>query len=102
MTELKLAPFGARVLLERAVATKVGSILLPGNAAKRHASLKCKVLAVGPACDGTIKVGQTVLIGSHCGAWLDADGNTLAPDEGADKGLFYIVMDEDILAEVRA
>lgn len=97
-----LKPFGARVLLERRAANQVGSILLPDSAAKRHASLKCRVLETGPACDGTIKPGMDVLIGAHCGTWLDASGTPLSPEQGAKEGSLYIVMDEDILAEVVA
>lgn len=98
--ETNLRPLGARVLLKREVATKAGSIIIPQTAAKRHADLKCEILACGPACEWGLKPGQMVLIGAHCGTWIDKDGRTLLPDEGADKGLYYIVMEEDILCTV--
>ena len=43
-----LKPLFSRVLVEREVAVKKGSILLPGNAQLKYASLRCKVVAVGP------------------------------------------------------
>ena len=95
MPELK--PLFARVLLEREKAIKVGNILLPDSAAKRHASLKCRVLAKGPNADESIRIGSMVIIGMHAGAWLNAEGKSVAQPEDAE---LYIVVDEDIICEV--
>ena len=95
MPELK--PLFARVLLEREKATKVGSILIPDSAAKRHASLKCRVIAKGPSADESVRIGSLVIIGMHAGAWLNAEGKAVSQPEDAE---FYIVMDEDIICEV--
>jgi len=94
---MKLKPHFARVLLYREKAEKVGSIMLPPSAQKRHASLKCKVLAKGPAADESIKIGSWVIVGKHAGAWIRADGMAANTDDEAE---FYVVNDEDIIAEV--
>ena len=92
-----IKPLFARVLLRREKEEKIGSIILPDDAQKRYASLRCKVLAVGPAADPSIAVGTTVLIGQHAGAWINLKGTPGLPD-GEER---YIVQDEDILCEVR-
>lgn len=88
-----LEPTFARVLLKRPVAEKVGSILLPSEAAKKHATLKCEVMALGPTAEG-VSVGDMVIIGQYAGAWLDEDGDP------APEGEYFIVQDEDIVAKV--
>ena len=91
---MKLIPLFARVLLKRPRADKKGSIIIPDTAQQRHATLKCEVLAKGPAADKSIRVGAHVLIGQFAGAWLDEDGNQVP------EGEYYICADEDILCEV--
>lgn len=95
---MRLKPLFARVLLERVRAQQIGSIILPDNVADRHASLKCKVLAVGPSCEPEIAdlIGKSVLIGKNAGTWLNADGNTAT----ADAATHFMVMEEDILCAV--
>lgn len=93
---MNLKPLFGRVLLERKKTEKIGSILLPNSAAERHASLKCRVLALGENADPSVKVGSWVLIGKHAGTWLDENGNPVPNDEAR----FFIVQDEDILCEV--
>lgn len=89
-----LKPLFARVLLKRETLKKVGSILVPEESQKRHASMKCKVVAVGPACDKSIEPGMTAIVGQYAGAWLDEDGKAV-PD-----GDWFIATDEDLLAIV--
>lgn len=98
-----LQPLFARVLLEREVATKIGSILMPKTTQMKFASLKAKVLAIGPDVNDAertntvINVGDTVIVGKHAGSWLDDSGQ---PADDADKAKYYIVADEDILCVV--
>lgn len=91
-----MRPLFARVLLERPKADKIGSIILPDQERLRHASMKCKVLAKGPTADESIRVGATVLVGQHAGAWLNAEGKPVSKPDDAD---FFICQDEDILLE---
>lgn len=95
-----LEPLFARVLLEREKLVKVGEIFIPDQAQKRNATLKCKVLAVGPSVDDSIKklVGKWVLLGRHAGDWINEEGDPVAKDDTKE---YYICQDEDILAEVR-
>ncbi len=94
---MNIKPLFARVLLERHKVEKIGSIQLPESMAKQQARLKCKVLAVGPHADESIKTGSVVLIGRHAGDWLNTEGK---PVSNADDAELFIVQDEDILAEV--
>lgn len=93
---MKLKPLFARVLLKREKFEKAGSILIPMDQQKRYASTRCEVLAKGPEAHEQIKIGSTVLIGQHAGAWINAEGKPAS--EGEDE--FYIAQDEDILCEV--
>lgn len=92
-----IQPLFARVLLEREKKEKQGGIIIPEEAQKRHATLRCKVLAIGPACDPSIVPGITVLIGRHAGDWINIDGKPIA---GADDAEFFIAQDEDVLAVI--
>lgn len=98
-----MKPLFRRVLLERRIAEKKGSVLLPKQYQLRHAALKCTVIAVGPDVNDDIvtktkiAVGDVVIIGKHTGAWLDTEGN---PVDDPDTAEFYIIQDEDILAKV--
>jgi len=98
-----IQPLFARVLLEREPEKKKGSIIIPKSSQMKFASLRCKVIAIGAdvndetRTNSTINIGDTVLIGKHVGGWLDLDGE---PVEDADKAVFYIVQDEDILARI--
>lgn len=92
-----LKPLFARVLLERQKADKVGSIFVPAEAAKRHATLRCRVLACGPEADSSIQPDMEVIIGLHTGTWINADGRPIASPDTAE---YFIVQDEDILCVV--
>lgn len=97
---MKLQPLFARVLLERNRVEKIGNILIPDMAKERHASLKCRVLELGPTADGVV-VGDTVLIGRNAGTWLDKDGNVVPKEPEDGDTAYYIVQDEDILCVVK-
>lgn len=99
MSKVKITPLFGRVLLERPKREKIGSLILPADSQKRHATLRCKVLAKGPNADDSVKVGSQVVIGMHAGAWVNAEGE---PVTRPDQAEFYIVNDEDILFEVSA
>ena len=90
-----VTPLFARVLLWRRKAEKIGSLYLPDEAAKRHASLKCTVLAVGPTADASIEVGDEVLVGRYAGDWLNMEGTPITKNEEAE---LFIAADEDLLA----
>lgn len=94
-----MQPLFARVLLERVRIKQIGAIILPDNVAERHASLKCRVLDVGPTCEQEIRdlIGREVLIGKNAGTWLSAEGNTVLK---ADEAAFFMVHEEDILCAV--
>ena len=96
---MNLKPLFGRVLLERNRMEMIGNIILPDIARERHASLKCRVIALGDNAEG-VKPGQTVLIGRSAGAWLDKDGNPVPKEPEPGEIAYYIVQDEDILCIV--
>ena len=99
-----MQPLFRRVLLERKTLEKVGPIFIPESAKMRHATLRCKVVAIGPdvndvECTKTvISVGDEVIIGKHAGAWLDVEGN---PIDNPETAKYYIIQDEDILMRIK-
>lgn len=98
-----LQPLFSRVLLEREVAKKIGSIIMPKTTQLKFSTLKAVVVAIGPdvndveRTETVIEVGDVVIIGKHAGSWLDENGN---PVDNADDAKYYIVQDEDILVKV--
>lgn len=90
----KMEPLGGRILLRRKTAKQIGSIILPDEAAKRHASLRCTVIECGPACEWDLKPGDDVLIGRLAGTWVNPDGK---PITDADEAEYFVVMEDDIL-----
>lgn len=89
-----LKPLFDRVLLKRPKLEKVGSILIPIDQQKRHATLRCEVIAVGPGVAECIRPGMHVLIGRYAGEWMDSDGNPTP------EGEYYVAVDTDLIAEV--
>lgn len=88
-----LEPLFARVLLRRdSAAPKSKLILIPEQAEKRLAPCTGTVIAVGPACDLSIKPGQHVVFGQHAGAWVKIPGS----DEE-----HYVCQDEDIIGVIK-
>ena len=96
---MRLVPLFGRVLLERNRIEKINSIIIPDMAKERYASLKCRVISLGPNAEG-VEEGQTVLIGRNAGAWLDKDGNPVPQEPEPGEVAYYIVQDEDILCRV--
>jgi co-chaperonin GroES (HSP10) len=107
-------PKFGRVLIEREVKEKTtGGIILPDNAAKRHAACVGKIVALGETAGWTetydeqgnpktvrvFKEGQTVIFGRHSGAWLDATYDAKGTDQ--DDGKLFICQDADILAVIK-
>lgn len=90
----KMVPLGGRILLHREVKEKVGSIILPPDAAKRNAPLRCTILDTGPACEWGLKPGEEVLIGRLAGTWINMSGKPITEPEEAE---YFIVQEEDIL-----
>lgn len=92
-----MKPLFARVLLERKVRSKVGSIIIPEDRQQALAYTRCKVLDVGPNCDPSVQglIGKHVLIGKYAGDWINANGE---PGTPSDVELYYICQDEDLLA----
>jgi co-chaperonin GroES (HSP10) len=97
MTEI-IQPLGDRILLKRNVAEKVGSILLPDDAQKRLAKLRCEVIRCGPACEWGLRPGDEVIIGQYAGTWLTEEGS---PVVEAEEAFFYICGEADIIAVIR-
>ncbi len=92
-----IKPLFDLVLLERAKAEKIGSIIVPRDMQKRHATLRCRVVAKGPNADESVPIGAWVLIGIHTGTWINADGRPVADQSTAE---FFICQDRDVLAVV--
>lgn len=105
-------PIFGRVLLEREVLKKVGSILLPDAEHKRQAVCKGKIVALGETAGWTkvytesgeekvirvFKVGDIVSFGRHAGTWLDKSyGLAKENDEEAP---YFLCQDVDILAVI--
>lgn len=84
-------PLFARVVLKKHIPTQQGRIIIPDQFQKQLTDQTGEVIAVGPTCDATIKVGQTVYLGKHAGAWIKMPGTD---DE------LFICQDEDILATI--
>lgn len=95
---MRLKPLFARVIVRREMFTKSsGGIIIPDAAAKRHSAARGEVIAVGPTADESVKVGKTYVFGRYAGAWLD---EKCQPTEDEAKGEFYVLQDEDLIAEV--
>lgn len=104
----KLAPKFGRVLIKREVKEKTkGGLILPENAAKRHAPCEGVIVSLGETAGWVevyedekltpkkiFEIDDKVIFGRHAGAWLDAS-------EGNDDGTLFICQDADILAVVK-
>lgn len=106
MSKCQYQPLFGRVIIERVVLDKIGSIQLPDHLKKRHARSEGVVIAKGPSADESIKIGQHVIFGKHAGTWLDntyssattVQGHPGLRDNG--DGTLFLCQDEDILAIV--
>lgn len=98
---LPLKPLFDRVLLHREKPEKMGSIIIPEEAAKRHAPNLGKVIAVGLEADPGIHVGRTYVFGAYAGTWINEKGTPLPQsDGGSEDAEFYVCQDTDLIAEV--
>ena len=114
-TGVKYKPKFGRVLIKREVHEQTkGGIILPDNAAKRHAPCVGVIVALGETAGWTevyncvdengpntsavqtLHVGDKVIFGRHAGAWLDG---TYKDSENND-GTLFICQDQDILAVI--
>ena len=92
---MTMTPLGGRILLYRKAAkTTSGGVILPDDVAKRNASLRCTVVACGPACEWGLKPGDDVLIGRLAGTWVNPEGK---PITDIDEAEYFVVMEDDIL-----
>lgn len=92
-----LKPLFNRVLLEREKLARVGNIIIPDEAQKRHSNIRGTVVARGPDADEQIKEGMEVIFGLYAGSWVNAEGK---PTTKNDEAEFFLLNDEDILCEV--
>lgn len=105
----KYEPKFGRVLIEREVKEKIGSIYIPEAQQKRSAACIGKIIALGETAGWTetlhsdpiqtLKIGDTVIFGRHSGAWLDNTYDAKGGDN--DDGKLFICQDQDILAVVK-
>lgn len=109
MKEVKYRPLFGRVLLERDVLKKVGSIIIPEDQQKRQAICKGKIIALGETAGWTksydnkgeqkmvrtLNVGDVVSFGRHAGTWLDTSYGVANKEEDAP---YFLCQDEDLLA----
>lgn len=81
-------PLFARCLIERIVADKIGSIIIPADKIKIMAATGGKLIACGATCEDSVKalVGKEILFAKFAGDWIKVN----------DKEIF-IIQEEDIL-----
>lgn len=105
-------PIFGRVLIEREILRKVGSIIIPESEQKRQALCKGKISALGETAGWTrtwgqdgkekmmcaLKVGDVVSFGRHAGTWLDTTYGIA--DNTKDDAPYFLCQDEDILAVI--
>lgn len=106
MSECKYRPLFGRVLIEREIASKHGSIVIPEHLQRRHSRAEGVIVAVGPTAEG-VKVGDRVIFGKHAGTWLDSTYTEvkMQTERGLQSGLkdngdgtLFLCQDEDLLA----
>ncbi len=94
--ELPLKPLFDRVLLRREKMRKSGSIIIPEEAAKRHAPNKGTVVAVGGNVDPTVVTGRAYIFGAYSGTWINENGTPLPQgDAVSDDAEVYMGVDTD-------
>lgn len=93
MSVTNYRPTFGRVLIQRDVDEKRGSIHIPAHLQQRHARNEGIVVALGPTAEG-VKVGDKVVFGKHAGTWLD---KTYTVSVEATTTPFFLCQDEDIL-----
>lgn len=105
-------PLFGRVLIERKILKKVGSIIIPEDQQKRQAVCKGVIVALGSTAGWTsapdssgnrqtvreVKVGDEVSFGRHAGTWLDKTYGISSNDQ--DDAPYFLCQDEDLLAVI--
>ncbi len=105
-------PLFGRVLIEREVLKKVGSIIIPEDQQKRQAVCKGKVVALGETAGWTrtynasgeqrmiqaLHVNDIVSFGRHAGTWLDKSYGVA--ENKNDDAPYFLCQDEDLLAVI--
>lgn len=108
----KCRPIFGRVLIEREILKKVGSIIIPDDQQKRQALCKGKIVALGETAGWTrsydetgqekmvraIRVGDVVSFGRHAGTWLDQSYGVA--ENKRDDAPYFLCQDEDLLAVI--
>lgn len=100
MSELPLRPLFDRVLLQREKLTHAGSILIPEEAAKRHAPNRGTIVALGPSVDEGLEIGASYIFGAYAGTWINAQGTPLPQGDNVEEAEYYVCQDTDLIAEV--
>ena len=90
-----IKPLWANVLMKRDK-LKSKNIIIPSEYEKANAPRRGVVVATGPSCAGLIETGKMYLHGEHAGTWINAEGRIVAADDGE----FYLLNEEDLIAEV--
>lgn len=105
-------PIFGRVLIEREVLKKVGSIIIPETEQKRQAICKGKIVALGETAGWTksytktgedkmicvLNVGDVVSFGRHAGTWMDKTYGLAKNDD--DQAPYFLCQDQDIIAVI--
>lgn len=105
-------PLFGRVLIEREILKKVGSILIPIEQQKRQAVCMGKIVALGENAGWTrtydqhgeakmiqaLHVGDLVSFGRHAGTWLDKSYGVA--ENKNDDAPYFLCQDEDLLAVI--
>lgn len=108
-SSIKYQPKYGRVLIERKINKKIGSLILPDGVDKRHAPCEGTIVALGETAGWTdvydaegnkspkqtLAIGDEVIFGRHSGAWLNS--TSLEKDDGT----LFICQDEDILVTIK-
>lgn len=95
---MEIEPLADRILVERPPLLKSGSIIIPDQAQRRHASLRCTVKAVGKGCELGLQRGEQVIISPYGGKWLDEAGN---PVEAPENAVLFVLSEEDVIARIK-
>lgn len=93
MSVTNYRPLFGRVLIQRDVEEKKGSIMIPAHLQQRHSRNEGVVIALGPTAEG-VKLGDRVVFGKHAGTWLD---KTYSVTVEAQATPYFLCQDEDIL-----
>ena len=92
----RIKPLGSRVVMKRESLTS-DTLIIPDTARQRNAPARGVIVEKGPMCEWPIEEGKTYLHGQFAGAYVNAEGRAITDEEDE----FYMVDEEDLIAEVR-